>query len=1312
MARLMLMALLTFAWASGLKADNAITNGGFEALDSVYFPVDWSPVGSGVQVTTESHSGRHALRINRARMTPMPPETGLNRGWDPSGGRGAMLERTHGIVRAWVKVRSASDDASIVLVVIPMGEPGLENTGDLRAIRPIPPDMADGRWHEFRVAYDYRKSPKVRWVHVGMRLTGGPADVVVDDFELIEGESPILQFEKLHVYPDKADPLKKAVLTATLTNDGTAKAGPVSLVVHLPDGLAAEGPNEAPALMPEDGQTMRWTVNGPLKPGVIRIAGVSGDDRIERSITLAPRLELVSALASPGIVAPGNSASVSVTVWNRGNAVSEPVRLRFRTYGGARADVSELAIAPIAPGRRAVKSFRLTAVRSVGAPCGVVFEPTRTVAGDAQTVSLEVTDAVGARPIDLLPGFRMRRGTDRTVAEIGLADGSPKPAAAWLPHMGRIAVRLGDGRVQTLSAVHSVVKTASGSVSLTSSRRDRAGGNWKFAADVRALKPGVFRLVISASCTQARRVCMFEGPMLLVGERGSGASKSEAIFPGLEWLVGDEVSSSDLDIVADHPDRRRYAPHPHKVTIPAMSVANGRGTVALLWDPALRWDGVRDRPQPLFASPDRVGGVAAHRMGLIAPNPPGTVGAATSTREAHWTIGDAAKDPTSDIVLPAGRALRLSAIVYIGGPKSDALSGVERWFALHRPATPAPAPKGSDLAQVAWSMQAYTRTLWDTPETGWFPYLLGPAIWRQPSPNPSYAYDLLQAIRALPEDPAREQWEARLASAGYQAPSGQADQLPRPDRVVSADDLQFGEGDPIAYLNQHVSSAMSLISSQTPDGGYAFDADLRDKGVFRGYDYHELGEPGEVEVGLIALNASRLMQIARITGDRSFYDAGVRSLRRMEAFRVPRAAQVWEVPVHTPDVLAAADAVDAYIEAYWFSGESRWLEKAKLWARRGLPFVYVWNAPGRLWMRYGSIPVFGATQKRGSWFGHVVQWNGLRLALAYLKLHPHDPNARWGGLSWRDLAVGITRSAMYQQSDKAEFTATWPDALHTITGVRAAWEFAPRLIVKNVLWWLGRPEMPLTTRVKAATGETVRITALGRVQGARLSGTRLTFTVAHPRNSRGNVLISGVTEPERVTIGGQDVRAASQRLGGGIAAWRYDPRMRAVAVRVPRDGSVEVSLEGVRPARPDFSVPRAERMAFEFDSGFDGWGAQNDTTDYRATEGILAGTSSGGDPYLVRPNCNVRASDIAEITLRIRATGDGGGQFFWTTAASPAFDEVKAIRFSYPADGRWHDVAIPVGNHPQWKGQTVTAIRLDPVNAPGVQFAIDWVRAR
>ena len=60
--------------------------------------------------------------------------------------------------------------------------------------------------------------------------------------------------------------------------------------------------------------------------------------------------------------------------------------------------------------------------------------------------------------------------------------------------------------------------------------------------------------------------------------------RDEAVLPGLEWLVDDEISSSTLDIAEGHPDQVRYVVHPNMVTIPAVGIHGKRGTVGLLWD--------------------------------------------------------------------------------------------------------------------------------------------------------------------------------------------------------------------------------------------------------------------------------------------------------------------------------------------------------------------------------------------------------------------------------------------------------------------------------------------------------------------------------------------------------------------------------------------------------------------------------------------------------------------------------------------------------------------------------------------------------
>ena len=77
-----------------------------------------------------------------------------------------------------------------------------------------------------------------------------------------------------------------------------------------------------------------------------------------------------------------------------------------------------------------------------------------------------------------------------------------------------------------------------------------------------------------------------------------------------------------------------------------------------------------------------------------------------------------------------------------------------------------------------------------------------------------------------------------------------------------------------------------------------------------------MGPDDALELGTCARKAYEVLRYARIAGDQEAYEQMQDTLALMERFQVPRAAQVWEIPVHTPDVLAAADAVDAFVEAY------------------------------------------------------------------------------------------------------------------------------------------------------------------------------------------------------------------------------------------------------------------------------------------------------------------------------------------------------------------------------------------------------------
>jgi hypothetical protein len=139
-------------------------------------------------------------------------------------------------------------------------------------------------------------------------------------------------------------------------------------------------------------------------------------------------------------------------------------------------------------------------------------------------------------------------------------------------------------------------------------------------------------------------------------------------------------------------------------------------------------------------------------------------------------------------------------------------------------------------------------------------------------------------------------------------------------------------------------------------------------------------------------------------------------------FDVPRGAQTWEIPLHTPDQLASAYAVWAYVRGYELTGKKEYLAEARRWALSGVPFVYLWSRYPI--MLYATPPVYGATQwKAPNWMGLPVQWVGGVYAYALTLLTPYDKT-----LDWNHLARGILISAEQQQYPDGKWVGLLPDS--------------------------------------------------------------------------------------------------------------------------------------------------------------------------------------------------------------------------------------------------------------------------------------------
>jgi len=203
--------------------------------------------------------------------------------------------------------------------------------------------------------------------------------------------------------------------------------------------------------------------------------------------------------------------------------------------------------------------------------------------------------------------------------------------------------------------------------------------------------------------------------------------------------------------------------------------------------------------------------------------------------------------------------------------------------------------------------------------------------------------------------------------------------------------------------------AAATAKAQREDGTWAY------AGPYRRGHYEDTAS------GPCGAAAVTLLEFARLSGDQQALDAGRRALAAAARFDTPRGAQTWELSLHTPDVLAAAHLVRAHVQAFELTQDRAFLDGARRWAVRGLPFVYLRAAPA---LPYATIAVFGATNWRAPlWIGLPVQWCGLVYADALARLAPHDET-----FPWRTVAEGVLRAGQHQQARNGPMVGCLPDS--------------------------------------------------------------------------------------------------------------------------------------------------------------------------------------------------------------------------------------------------------------------------------------------
>jgi len=779
----------------------------------------------------------------------------------------------------------------------------------------------------------------------------------------------------------------------------------------------------------------------------------------------------------------------------------------------------------------------------------------------------------------------------------------------------------------------------------------------------------------SVSSAVDGRLEKLSGPRVLVGDGATGRSKRMALFPGLEYLEGDEESSSTLD--AAPPVNNRLVPDPYKVTIPLMAVETEDALVALLWDQGQKWDGRHMTCAAAFASPNFVDAQANHLMQLFLP-------AGVDFTEEN------SLEPRQPAPLQAGQIVTLRQHLLIE-PGAKVLDAVDRWFELYGGVPrPQAEPRGFG-AELALSRHGFLKTVWDEERSksrhcvGWAPAnapgfanLLLFDGWISGS---SEALDRAELIAAQTLD--QEGPEGLLSTACCHIMHGQ---------------LPFHWGKLQEAYGPMRQQALGSRGGQGGDGAWRFHPSP---------DREILGATGSSELGVCGRPAWVLLRHARMTGDKAALEAGLRALRFIEdSFVVPRGAQGWECPLHTPDILASAYGVAAYLEAYRATGEERHLEQARYWARTGLPFVYMWDDPAKIGMRYATIPVFGTTFFTHSWFGVPVQWCGLVYAYHLQHLARYDKS-----FPWDRVAAGITVSGMHQQfgDERLELKGTYPDGWYDRFTQRNGPFINPEDIILNRLMMEGYDPGP-ETAILMVGQEAFHFTTGAWLQASGAVGAEGRYRLSYFPGQSSLGFVAEVAAPEAVTVDGRALPAV-ESLDGADSGYLYDPAQAALFVKV-RHGEepCELRISGLRRGTP----PRPEaRSEWDFADGAQGWSSANNCT-VKAEGGSLKVTVTGEDPYFSGAETSFSAAEHPTVVVRVRATAGQALGLFWATDTRPGFEEAQHVTAPLRAHGEWHNVVFELSQHPLWKGE-VTRLRLDiePANVgEGTVVEIDSIQAR
>ncbi|GHT22838.1 hypothetical protein FACS189419_05960 [Planctomycetales bacterium] len=254
--------------------------------------------------------------------------------------------------------------------------------------------------------------------------------------------------------------------------------------------------------------------------------------------------------------------------------------------------------------------------------------------------------------------------------------------------------------------------------------------------------------------------------------------------------------------------------------------------------------------------------------------------------------------------------------------------------------------------------------------------------------------------------------------------------------------------DVIYFLTDRVSdwqkerkdAMQTLLTMQNPDGSFMYRTRFPEVETAAG------------SFGHTALQALKIMEYTRLTGDDDLYAAVKKSLDYLQRCTIPNGGFYENTPFHTPDLQTAAALVWLYLWAYEYERKPVYLERAVYFAYAGLPFVYLTGTQRE--QIYLTVPKFGGVERGKPFdFGVTRTRTGIQYAYALNLLSKYDSNVDWKKIAW-----GILQAVERIQFTDGNEIGCIPQQYDVIEQKPLGWKINPCALVSLRLVLEGKPE--------------------------------------------------------------------------------------------------------------------------------------------------------------------------------------------------------------------------------------------------------------